>query len=289
MTARTPDLTSPTTSAPLWTRALTEQIRILGLGLRREGMIIGGLVLLVTGMALFDAFERDSRLDFPTDASFVLPLLALVAPFAIWKGERLFGNAHLWSLPVERSTHALIKVLAGAFWVYAALLAIFVWLVALAAMTGGAVFGPQERLLIDGPAMAEDLRTIQWTTPPWQWASLLTGTLIAYLLGSALVLGVRYPLRWIAGVLFALMLASAVSERAAENITQVLLIGPFGLDNVLSGGTERLDVAVRLPNGDIAVAWQGLPTVGPWAAATALWFVIASAALWLAAWRHRER
>jgi hypothetical protein len=270
------------------------QLRTLGAALRREAMLLAGLTVLVTVIALNDVIDDGAQLDFPTDAGFVLPLLGLIAPFVVWKGERLYRDAHLWTLPVDRQAHIALKVAAGGVWLLAAVAAVSLWLMVLAMATGGAVFGPHDRLLLAGPLTSvvtpAQVQTIAWTTPVWQWASLFTGPAIAYLLGSALVVGLRYPLRWVVGAVLLLMLLALVwSEEIVEVLLQALVMSPVGLDYVLTGGAEGLDADVLLASGRRATAWRALPTAGPWAVATGFWLVLALALVWVASWRHRER
>ncbi|HYE43058.1 MAG TPA: hypothetical protein VEA15_06645 [Caulobacteraceae bacterium] len=293
MTVRDSSLPEASAAPGGWA-VFIEQVKTIGLGLRREGLALGALVVVVTVIALNDVLEDGAQLDFPTDASFVLPLMALLAPFAVWKGERLFRGAHLWTLPVDRQQHALTKMLAGGVWMLAAAVGMILWLMLLAVATDGAIFGPHDRLLLTGPitdvVQPGQVKTVAWTTPAWQWASLFTGTAIAYLLSSAVVIGLRYPLRWVAGCVFLLtFLSLAWSEDLFEDLLEMLVMGPVGIDYVLSGGAEGLDVAVRLADGQRATAWRAFPTAGPWALATGFWFIVSAALVWLAAWRHRER
>src|SRR5690606_39002395 len=99
-----------------------EQVRVVALALRREAMLaaaaLGGVCLLTAMMGL----RYNEQLDLTPDILEPTLLVAMVLPFAVWKGDPVFGGAFLWTLPVRRQTAALAKVLAGALWLMAAML-----------------------------------------------------------------------------------------------------------------------------------------------------------------------
>lgn len=223
---------------PRWRDVVLEQIRIVGLSLRREALIfavvlgVGTLIIgseLIAGGPGFDSYET-----LPT------PLISFLFPFAVWKGERLFGPAFLWTLPVERRRLALAKVFAGWVWLMAAL-AIFVsWLLALA--------------LLAHATPAQSILRIPFTA-----------TIAAYLFGSALVVGLRHPLRWLLGVTGLFFLLGLLRE--------TLRHGPYDLNAFLvsSGLLSAVENAAA-----------------QWAITTLLALGAGLAALWAAVSRHRE-
>jgi hypothetical protein len=124
---------------------------------------------IVTGGPGFDSNET-----FPT------ALIAFLYPFAVWRGEKRFGPALLWTFPVERRRLALARVFAGFVWLLAGLAFFVCWLLIL----GFLAKASPEHTVLRIPFVA---------------------TIAMYLFGSAVVVGLRHPLQWIigaAGVLF---------------------------------------------------------------------------------------
>jgi hypothetical protein len=114
-------------------------------------------------------------------------------------------------------------------------------------------------------------------------------------LASALALGSRYPLRWIAGsipavflVLFVVSDLRNLGPNGVDRMLTALVNGPYGLDALLTARTESIQVAAALTTGDRVVVWSGLPNLGEWAIATLLWSGAGLVALAAAAARHRE-
>ena len=102
-----------------------EQLRVVGLAIRREGAL-AALVLALGSLALI-AFGRMPALQAMVDGEmgefvfdpgeppwgFFAVLAALLLPLVVWKGERRFGDTPLWSLPVDHRRHALRRLPAG--------------------------------------------------------------------------------------------------------------------------------------------------------------------------------
>ncbi|MNT02061.1 hypothetical protein D3C72_1365480 [compost metagenome] len=88
-----------------------------------------------------------------------------------------------------------------------------------------------------------------------------------YLLGSALVLALRHPLRWSAGLALAFVLLTAFDlVTFPRPMTQTLVSGDLGLEPVLTGGASS----------------------AAWAVALLFWFGLGLIAVALASLRHRE-
>lgn len=235
-------------ATPRWSDVILEQIRIVGLGLWREALVVAavlgvGTVLIVgeivSGGPGFDSSER-----FPT------AFIAFLFPFAVWRGERRFGPGFLWSLPVDRRRLALVRVFAGWVWLMVALAFFVAWLSALALIGGAGPVHQIERI----------------TFMP---------TMAAYLFGSAIVLGLRHPLRWLlgaAGLLFVLGLLSDVFTQPDD-----------GEWRYVPGATVILSAS-----GHALGAWLSLSDPARWAITTFLPLGAGLIALWAAASRHRE-
>jgi hypothetical protein len=226
-----------------------EQVRIVGLALRREALI-GAIVLVIVTLVIGSEVVRggpgfDSREAFPT------ALASFLFPFAVWKGERRFGPAFLWTLPVDRRRLALARVFAGWIWMMAALAVFAAWVLTLA--------------LLAHASPAQILMRIPFTA-----------TIATYLLGSALVLGLRHPLRWLlgaAGVIFLVGTLSEVLSHAGDREWQHV------------AGARSFFSAVERA----AALWQTLPALGQWAILTLLGVGAGLAALWAAVSRHGDR
>lgn len=188
-----------------------------------------------------------------------------------------------------------MKVGAGWAWLMSALGAALLWIV-LITLLGGGTFGADEVRLVLDPSEPSGTRTIQWTTPWWQWLALFTGATALYLLGSALLLATEHPWRWVAGaalLVFVLWLPdeggrAAWLNRAWDAAAYHVSLGPYGLDTLLTAGTEGLEIVRRPPSGEPELAWRELPGPGRWARATLLWTGLGLAAVFGAASRHRQ-
>ena len=224
-------------------------------------------------------------------------------PIGVWVGDERFGTGFLWTLPVDRRWHALIKVLAGWVWLMGAVALFVLWLLALALLSGGNVFSEETlRVLPSFSGAAPRISTRArcrtcggrgdgcsgWSRSPRRPARTCSA--------SALALGTRHPLRWIAGTLLGLVLLVVVKNAANvelpvngyDGLLAWLMRGPYGIDALLTARTESLQVSATLSTGETVVVWRALPDLGQWAAATLLWTGAGLVALVAAASRHRE-
>lgn len=234
---------------PRWRGVVLEQLRIVGLSLRREALVAAAVLaagtVLIVGEIVGGNPGFDSRETFPT------ALIALLYPFAVWRGARRFGPDFLWTLPVDRRRLALARVFAGGVWLLAALAVFAAWLLALALLAHA--------------------------TPAYHVARIpLITTLAAYLFGSAVVLGLRHPLRWMIGTAGVLVLMGTLSD---------LLTRPDDAEWRYVPGATGFFAAVQRA----AAVWRTLPEPTRWAISTFLLFGAGLTALWIAASRHRER
>lgn len=274
-----------------------EQLRAVGLAVRREGTVLALLVLVPGLLSLFYTLRGGGAVSLsdPADVAGTAMILGLAAPLAVWKGEERFGSSALWFLPVGHRRHAIAKVTAGWAWVMVTVAAILLWTLLLVHLAGGTLASEESRLVVDASAPS-GLRSVAWTTPWWGWAAVFAGATAAYLLASALLLATRHPWRWLAGIALAVLVLGLVSgEGGIDWLQDVLqwtgihlLLGPYGLDALLTGGAEILDVTRELPSGETVQAWTGLPTFDRWAPAALVWLTGGVAAVFGAASRHRE-
>lgn len=237
--------------APRGRDVLLEQVRIVGLGLRREAVvaaIVFGIVTLVIGA---DIVRGHAETWFDSDDWLPIGIAASLFPFAVWRRDARFGPAFLWTLPVDRRRLALARVFAGWVWLIAALGILVLWQNALALLSG--VASPETV-----PLMA------------------LSGATALYLLGSALVLGLRHPARWLlgsVGVIFLLRLLNAALGLGPDGRTEAFLrsIGFFSVIDAVETTAQTLAPPARS------------------AYLTFLWIGAGLAVLLPALSRHRER
>jgi hypothetical protein len=275
---------------------LSEQVRVVGLAVRREALVLAGVLVFVSGMLLLDLEESGGRVDFAPLPPIILLALGGLAPFAIWKGERIFGDAHLWTLPFDRRPHAFAKVIAGALWLLAAVAGMYAWLLLLALVTGGSI-GETETRMLAGLGGVKDLTPVNWSTPAWQWATPFTTVLLGYLFGSTLLLGFRRPLLWLAGAVAAFFAIVALDEADVANgfahaFFDTVIAGGYGLETAVGlGDSQEMDGVPPNPGAhtSVLVVHYILPSLQRTAPALLLWTACGLIALWIAAWRHRER
>ncbi len=299
---------TPLHAPPSASRVLAEQVRAVTLALRRPA-IAAGAVLAGTSVLMLGSLGESGPIDFRPALSMLPGMVGLLLPLGVWHGETRFGAGLLWTLPVDRRWHALAKVCAGWVWLMA-LVALFVaWLLTLTLATGGNVLGEDVLRLLPSsftapgilpPAGSLDpgaLRTVRWAPSPLLWLAPFTGATGAYLIASAIALGLRHPVRWIAGTLLVLFVVVSAADLAKtewvapalNRVLQPLYFGPYGFDALLTARTESLKTLATLSSGETVSVWRGVPSLGHWAVATLLWTGGGLAALWAAASRHRER
>ena len=267
---------------PAMTTVWIEQLRVVGLAIRREGTL-AALVLGLGSVAMI-AFSRMPALQAMVGEEmgklvfdpgeppwgFFAVLAGLLFPLGVWKGERRFGDTPLWSLPVDHRRHALLKVAAGWVWLLAILGAALGWFTLTVLASGGALGIDEVRVLILDPAGAAAgtpgaTESVNWTTPWWEWALPFTSATAAYLLASTLMLATRRPLFWAAGLWVAGAVVVGVGdvwdigwiERTTEFVAWY-------------AGGDSFNRGMQLPTGGREV-WTLLPSVTMWAASSAFW------------------
>ncbi len=294
---------------PSTREVLLAQIRAVGLALRWPAAVAAVALALATAIAV-NELRTGVVIDFQPQQFLLFGAIGLLLPFAIWMREDRFGSGFLWTLPVDRRRHALVRVAAGWIWLMAAVMVLVLWLLALALASGENPLAAETLLLLPAevrermgtfpfpspdaldPAVLEPTR---WRPQPLLWLTPFTAATGAYLLASAVALGIR--LRWLAAALLGLFLVGVVAEatdvewlmHAPHNYLRPFLLGPWGLDALLTARTVFLKVGTTLSTGEAAVVWRGVPDVGQWAGATLLWLAAGLAAVHAAAFRHRER
>lgn len=285
---------------------LMEHVRATGQGLRVVALTGVALVALLTLWIALQGVTRDVNVTLNAWPTQIPGIIGALLPVAVWARDERFGPGFLWTLPVDRRQHALTKVLAGWVWLMASVALFVLWLWALTFAVGGrllpdtlhvATFDLAAAGAIDPAA----LRTVRWNPGVLIWAVPFTAATACYLLGSALALGSRYPLRWVIGAVITYVLLSVASgtagtqldvdwlANAPERVLRPLILGRYGLDALLTARLESLGEHMTLTTGERLMVWMEAPTLADWARATLLWTGAGLLALWAAASRHRER
>ena len=285
---------------------LLEHVRATGPALRGAAMAAALLVGLLTLWLSLQSLSRDVNVSLNAWPTQLPGLMGALLPIAVWARDERFGPGFLWTLPVDRRRHALIKVLAGWVWLMGGVALFVLWLLALTACTGGRVL-PETLHLVPfqvaaaGPVDPAALHTVRWAPGPLIWAVPFTAATVCYLLASALTLGTRHPLRWVIGAVVAFVLSTVVSTTASAQLgvswlnhaparlLELLFDSRYGLDAVLTARLESLGTGTTLTTGERAMVWWEVPDLADWRLATLLWTGAGLLTLWAAASRHRER
>jgi hypothetical protein len=277
---------------------LAKEVRAVGLALSRELTIATALLAGFCILTAATAIRFEERLSL--DEGFLYPALvvALLLPWAVWKGNPPFGHAVLWTLPVRRQNAALAKIVAGALWLVLAMAVALASLSLMALATGGSLGIEEVRLVAGASGGLAGAAETRWATPLWMWLVPFGAALLAYVVSSAALLGLHHPVRWVAGAAVAVALIvvliinlghdSHVGQLAQRSF-MVSWGGTFGVDFVLSGGSAALQEDVVRPGVGYVDLWSALPSLGRWATALFAWLGAASLALALALRRHWER
>jgi hypothetical protein len=291
-------MTSPERRRRSFGTLLGRQLHVVALAVGREAALAAGALALVCLLTVTTCWRYHDRFDaLPELLLAVLPV-ALLLPWAVWRGDPPFGRAFLWTLPVRRQEAAAAKVAAGALWLLLIVLVALLALFATAAATGGSIGLREVRLVgpfYAGPAAAARLA---WATPAWMWLVPFGAALLVYLASSAALVGLRHPLRWFGGVAVGLTLVVVLAVnlepqnplyQALGRVAEAAVGGTWGLDFALTGGVASLSEEIDTPGPGSVDLWRALPTAGRWAAALAVWLGGALLALALALRRHWER
>jgi hypothetical protein len=105
-----------------------------------------------------------------------------------------------------------------------------------------------------------------------------------YLLGSALVLGLRHPLRWLLGTGVVFFLAATLNESLGRTGGMSRMLAWLGVPRSTALTSGRFSSAID----HAAIVWRTYPRLVS-ATAITLWIAAGAIALWAAASRHGER
>lgn len=282
---------------------MREQLKVTALSLRLPAIALAAIAAVVTMLVVADFLRGHGGVEFAPELSLIPAFAGALLPIAVWQSERRFGPGFLWTLPVDRTRHALTKVFAGWLLLMLAVTGFVLWLLILSLITKGNISGDgMIRLLptsVVPPAETLDpsmLRVVRWVPQRMLWLASFFAATGAYALASAIALGFRYPFRWIIGAVASVYLVAAVGQGVADDqfwilsskVMRTLFEGRYGIDALMSARTESLKTLVTLSNGQTVSVWRGLPVVSDWIIATLLWTGLGIAGLIVALMRHRE-
>jgi hypothetical protein len=250
-----------------------EQLRGVGLALRREGVVAAGVLAMATALiawAQLHAPFNDAALDLRPEMGIPVAILAVLLPMAVWKGEGPARRGYHQAMPVAAGAHGIARALAGLAWMMGAMGAYFGWLALVSAATGG-----------------------EPDAAPWFiWAGPVVGAVALYLLGSALALRAAHPWRWIGGAVvghtFLRALAGGNGDLPAYRAVDSLLSGRYGLTTLLTGRAPVVRHANPIYGTDYYPYVTRIPNAGVWMTAAWLWLAIAIALFAWAAYRQPE-
>jgi hypothetical protein len=291
-------MNSPDRRHPPFTTLLAIELHTVGLAIAREAALAAAALASVCILSAVTALRYREGLDALPELMLGALPVALLLPWIVWKGDPPFGRALLWTLPVRRQQAAIAKIAAGGLWLMLAVLATLLALIATALVTGGSIGVDEMRLVGPFSQGFEGASPVRWATPLWMWAVPFGAVLTVYLASSAALLGLRNPVRWLAGtgVAAALLIVLAVNlgphsavQEASDRFIQTVISGHFGLDFAVTGGVAALSEDVDVPGPGSRELWRALPDIGRWAAALVVWLGAALLALALALRRHWER
>lgn len=302
-----PRARDPLPRVPSLHDVLLEQLRATGFALRIPILIAAAAAVLGTLVLAIQVVSGDMEARLHVEPSALPGFIGVLLAIAIWAREERFGPGFLWTLPVDRTRHALTKVLAGWLWLMGGVALYALCQLVLALLAGSRVLPVETLHVLTTPVYAREaldpalLRTLQWAPGPLIWAVPFAGATAAYLLASAVMVGIRYPLRWALGAALLVPLSSIGSHVASrltgwESLAEapmraasLLITGRYGLDSLLKLRTWSLDRRVTLTTGEPMHVWLDVPDVSDWGLAALLWIGAGLLALWVAASRHRER
>lgn len=277
---------------PTWSTIAVEQVQLVGLRFRVAGASLLGLGVLVSAAFVYAlsrvgsgfiasrnialanhalSAQARAKLSIPLEPvhviyspeiSTVIVAVALLLPLALWQDEPPGQRGYHLVMPVRASTHTLIRVLAGWFWmmlITALFLAAFITVPAIVGWLPG--------------ALPVNVRYMAW----WEWLVPFTAVTIAYLFTSAAAIGARRPLVWVGGTIVlyagAVTLLAVLKMQEAASALFKGLIGHYGAAAAMGGQVELT---------------SGAPSLSRWLGAMTIWGLVAAALLFFLAHKRAE-
>lgn len=296
---------------------LVEQLRTVGLGLRKEAVVFS-LLLAGLGTLLLRMLSRPGVLgnfDFQPGAVVNFMVLAAVTPIFVWRAESPERRTYLWSTPVSRRSGQVLKLASGWLWTMLGVGGIVAWGWAMALITDGLIWAREHRIeMADLTADAAfevvgGIALYQYQLPAWLMLVPFALATILYLGSSVVVLSTNHPQRWAAillGVVLGVYMLDQAGEAAERRVLTASLgrtplyseiadedrflerlLGreaPYGLTNLVDPEPSVSEV-IPGTNKPLSVRRANLSN---WLSATAIWGGLALLAASIAAFWHRD-
>ena len=274
---------------PSWWTVLEEQVRSVGIVIRRAVTVSGVLFLVLSILFIAEALREGSPISLSpqlvTLVTFVAPLFAI----AVWREEYRFPRSYLAALPVNRTYHALAKAAAGWVWLMVLVVLFMCWMLLLTFITGGHVGIDEVRLLVhERPSnnLLAEIKTVPtlWRTAPWQWMAFFSSSTAAYCIGSAVVLAGSRMRWWLAGgVVFCFFLIIAADNQLmylgpVMPWFEYIILGPYGLKTLITG-YDGIATVLTTEAGEQVTVWSNLPRRETWGITVLVWLSLGIAFL----------
>lgn len=271
-----------------------EALRSVGESVRLEigaalALLLGLMLIILTGDpgpsggADYDVVEM----------TWPVLVLGLFAPLAVWKSEEPARRSYMWSMPVDRFRHTLMKVGSGWAWLMGLVAVYLLWAISIPLLTGGHIVinDEWEEYLVRSLPAGSLIRDMTLAGYAWLWLVPFAAATVGYLFGTAVALVANFPLRVYAAVAFLFFVTMGTAESAGGTLEDVsdlvfrsTVLGRFGLATHVTGILFRFDMP---PSPGAPV--RDVPHLGAWLSATAVWAGVGLAAMLLAARRYQER
>src|SRR5690349_8393681 len=128
---------TPLHNAPTFNDVVREQFKATAHALNLPAIIAAALTVNATMIALADFFRGHGGVEFSPDMSMIPAFAGIVLAIIVWHRQKQFGAGFFWTLPVDRSSHAFARVLAGWFCLMIGAAIFLAWLLILALITKG--------------------------------------------------------------------------------------------------------------------------------------------------------
>ena len=240
-------------STPRPQAVLATQVRVVGCALRRPTLVASGLIALTTALVTLEFMRTGEPIDFDPTEQVLFGVLGLLLPIGVWMGEERFGACFLWTLPVDRRWHALARVFAGWVWLMGAVALFFLWLLALALLTGGRVLSEETLRVLPSVSSAPSpsfdpsvVQHVRWALAPALLARPFHRGDCGVSLGQRAARSARVipcgGSSELSSAWFSFVLVSERGERGLplEGWLRSLSRGPYGIDALLTARTETL-------------------------------------------------
>ncbi|WP_374275833.1 hypothetical protein [Brevundimonas sp.] len=275
---------APAAPAPL-ASATMAQFRLMVPGLRLEAALVIGFITVISLAVATGYIEPGPIQDFAVVPVALMFVAGFALPWTLWKQTPAFGPTPFAAMPIGRHAHMVARMTAGWLWAMAAVAVVLAWVGLLAITTTGEIVLTEVRRLVSDPTAGPVARIAPW----WSYVTPFAAVTVSYALGTAWVLGLRRPAVWLIGIVVAALVGLELGpDDLVARALQWLGIGPVGLDHLITGGLERLDIELTLPDGSRVIAWSGLPKLQDWILALLFWAAVTFSAVTVALLRPRD-